>query len=208
MHDQIDSDTAHVTPRPLDLGDRVRGAGAQSAMRERKEERHRGEASRRTPRRAARRTPRGAARRASRRTARGTAGGSVRAPREPPRLRVDRRQLRVARRRVRVGARPLRGRAPRHRWREPRWEVRDGVYIRTDGGWIVEGPSGARPRCAKSGSKRVTASCTSAVAGTGATASTTGSPVTTSASASVTTGASRAGRQRDGVYVSVDGSWE
>ena len=22
------------------------------------------------------------------------------------------------------------------RWREPRWDVRDGIYVRTDGGWI------------------------------------------------------------------------
>src|SRR3569623_1735261 len=32
-----------------------------------------------------------------------------------------------------------------YRWREPRWEVRDGVYVRTDGGWIVDGPGMAPP---------------------------------------------------------------
>ncbi|MFT3694243.1 MAG: hypothetical protein QM831_13945 [Kofleriaceae bacterium] len=32
-----------------------------------------------------------------------------------------------------------------YRWREPRWEVRDGVYIRTEGGWIVDGPGMAPP---------------------------------------------------------------
>jgi hypothetical protein len=32
-----------------------------------------------------------------------------------------------------------------HRWREPRWETRDGVYVRTDGGWIVDGPGMAPP---------------------------------------------------------------
>ncbi len=42
---------------------------------------------------------------------------------------------------------PGRYEAERHgmRWREPRWEARDGVYFRTDGGWINDGPSAAPP---------------------------------------------------------------
>src|SRR5258706_12133953 len=32
-----------------------------------------------------------------------------------------------------------------YRWREPRWEVRDGVYMRVDGDWIVTGPWMAPP---------------------------------------------------------------
>ena len=32
-----------------------------------------------------------------------------------------------------------------YRWREPRWEVRDGAYIRIDGGWIGLGPVAAPP---------------------------------------------------------------
>ena len=42
---------------------------------------------------------------------------------------------------------PGRYEAERHgyRWREPRWEVRDGVYVRTEGGWIVDGPGVAPP---------------------------------------------------------------
>jgi hypothetical protein len=31
------------------------------------------------------------------------------------------------------------------RWREPRWEVRDGIYIRSEGGWMNEGPNAAPP---------------------------------------------------------------
>ena len=31
------------------------------------------------------------------------------------------------------------------RWREPRWEVRDGVYVRVDGGWDPLGPTAAPP---------------------------------------------------------------
>jgi hypothetical protein len=31
------------------------------------------------------------------------------------------------------------------RWREPRWEVRDGVYMRVEGGWFAPGPTMAPP---------------------------------------------------------------
>ncbi len=32
-----------------------------------------------------------------------------------------------------------------YRWREPRWDVRDGVYVRVDGGWDSLGPTVAPP---------------------------------------------------------------